>query len=82
MKIAGQLREIRESSDEELKARLRRLEEEFFGHRMKRFANQLANVMRIRQARREIARVKTILSARVGGKEHRATQSTSETPQE
>jgi large subunit ribosomal protein L29 len=75
MKIVGQLREIRESSDEELRARLLRLEEEFFGHRMKRFANQLANTMKIRQARREIARVKTILSARVSGKEQRATQS-------
>jgi large subunit ribosomal protein L29 len=82
MKIAGQLREIRESSDEELKVRLLRLEEEFFGHRMKRFANQLANVMRIRQTRREIARVKTILSARAGGKEHRAKQGTSEARQE
>lgn len=75
MKVAGQLREIRESSDEELRARLSRLEEEFFGHRMKRFANQLANTMKLRQARREIARVRTILSARVSGKEQRATQS-------
>jgi large subunit ribosomal protein L29 len=82
MKIVGQLREIRESSDEELRARLLRLEEEFFGHRMKRFANQLANVMKIRQARREIARVKTVLSARAVGKENRATQSTSEARQE
>lgn len=75
MKVVGQLREIRESSDEELRTRLLRLEEEFFGYRMKRFANQLANTMKIRQARREIARVKTILSARLSGREQRSTQS-------
>jgi large subunit ribosomal protein L29 len=75
MKIVVQLREIRESSDEELQARLLRLEEECFGHRIKRFANQLANTMKIRQARREIARVKTILAARASGKEQRAMQS-------
>jgi len=72
MKISGVLREIRESTDDELKARLVRLEEELFGHRMKRFTNQLANTMKIRQARREIAMVKTVLSARAAGKETRA----------
>jgi large subunit ribosomal protein L29 len=76
MKISGVLREIRESSDEELKSRLARLEEELFGHRMKRFTNQLANTMKIRQARREIAMVKTVLSARVQGKEQRAAATT------
>jgi len=74
MKITGILREIRESSDEELAARLGRLEEELFGHRMKRFTNQLANTMKIRHARREIARVRTILAARATGKETRAAQ--------
>ena len=75
MKIVGQLREIRESSDEELRTRLIRLEEEVLGYRMKRFANQLANTMKIRQTRREIARVRTILSARVDGKERHSVQS-------
>jgi large subunit ribosomal protein L29 len=76
MKISGVLREIRESTDEELKSRLARLEEELFGHRMKRFTNQLANTMKIRQSRREIAMVKTVLAARAQGKEQRAAATT------
>ena len=75
MKSASNLREIRESSDEELKGRLQRLEEELFGHRMKRYTNQLDNVMKIRQARREIARVRTILSARAKGNDQQAQKS-------
>ncbi len=74
MKISASLREIRESSDDELKGRISRLEEELFGARMKRFTNQLDNTMKIRQARREIARVQTILSARAAGKETQAAQ--------
>jgi large subunit ribosomal protein L29 len=72
MKASGTLREIRESSLDELEGRLQRLEEELFGHRMKRYTNQLDNTMKIRQARREIARVKTILSARKNGTETQA----------
>jgi large subunit ribosomal protein L29 len=69
MKISSVLREIRESSDEELKGRLGRLEEELFGHRMKRYTNQLDNTMKIRQARREIARIRTVLAGRAKGVE-------------
>jgi len=69
MKISSALREIRESTDEELKGRLSRLEEELFGFRMKRFTNQLDNTMKIRQTRREIARVQTVLAARAKGGE-------------
>lgn len=72
MKTSAALREIRESSDEELKGRMQRLEEELFGHRMKRYTNQLDNTMKIRQARREIARIKTVLSARTHGHEKTA----------
>lgn len=72
MKKTANLREIRESSDDELKARVARLEEELFGHRMKRFTNQLENTMKIRQTRREIARAKTILAARKAGVEAKA----------
>jgi large subunit ribosomal protein L29 len=75
MKIAGILRELREATDEELKARIARLEEELFGHRMKRFTNQLANTMKIRQTRREIARAKTILARRAAGVEKTAVRS-------
>jgi large subunit ribosomal protein L29 len=74
MKASASLREIRESSDEELKGRITRLEEELFGARMKRYTNQLDNTMKIRQARREIARVQTILSLRAQGKETTAAK--------
>jgi len=60
---------IRESSDGELKDRIKRLEEELFQHRLKRFTNQLENTNLIRSARREIARCQTVLSARSQGSE-------------
>ena len=60
---------IRESSDGELKDRIKRLEEELFQHRLKRFTNQLENTNLIRSARREIARCQTVLSARSHGSE-------------
>jgi large subunit ribosomal protein L29 len=60
---------IRESSDGELKDRIKRLEEELFQHRLKRFTNQLENTNLIRAARREIARCRTVLSARAHGGE-------------
>jgi large subunit ribosomal protein L29 len=60
---------IRESSDSELKDRIKRLEEELFQHRLKRFTNQLENTNLIRSARREIARCRTVLSARAQGGE-------------
>ncbi len=60
---------IRESSDGELKDRIKRLEEELFQHRLKRFTNQLENTNLIRNARREIARCRTVLSSRSLGHE-------------
>ena len=72
MKKTGVLREMRESSEDELKARMGRLEEELFGQRMKRFTNQLANTALIKKTRREIATAKTILAGRIAGKEKRA----------
>jgi large subunit ribosomal protein L29 len=60
---------IRESNEDELKGRIKRLEEELFQHRLKRFTNQLENTNLIRIARREIARCRTVLSARAQGTE-------------
>jgi large subunit ribosomal protein L29 len=60
---------IRESNEGELKDRIKRLEEELFQHRLKRFTNQLENTNLIKTARREIARCRTILSARALGHE-------------
>ena len=64
MKRTNSLREMRESSDDELNSRLKRLEEELFRLRLKRATNQLENTMQIRHTRREIACVYTILTER------------------
>jgi ribosomal protein L29 len=69
MKTTALVSGIRESNDGELKDRIKRLEEELFQHRLKRFTNQLENTNLIRSARREIARCRTVLSARVLGSE-------------
>jgi len=69
MKKPAALSSIRESNDSELKDRIKRLEEELFQHRLKRFTNQLENTNLIKAARREIARCQTILSARSHGSE-------------
>ncbi len=69
MKKTALLASIRESSEDELKGRIKRLEEELFQHRLKRYTNQLENTNLIRSARREIARCRTILSARAQGGE-------------
>ncbi len=69
MKKTALLGNIRESNDSELKDRIKRLEEELFQHKLKRFTNQLENTNLIRSARREIARCRTVLSARAKGGE-------------
>jgi large subunit ribosomal protein L29 len=63
--------EIRDRSDEELRASLDRAKDELFRLKLGRFTNQLENVMQIRNKRREIARIETTLSARKQGLEPR-----------
>ena len=72
MKDAAVMTSIRESSNDELKDRIKRLEEELFQHRLKRYTNQLENTNVIRNTRREIARAKSVLSARAAGLEQKA----------
>ncbi len=60
---------LRGSSEDELKERVKRLEEELFQHRLKRYTNQLENTNLIRATRREIALAKTVLSQRKHGTE-------------
>ena len=74
-KRKAQLTNIRESSEDELKDRVKRLEEELFQNKLKRYTNQLENTNLIKQARREIARAKTVLSARKQGGEKQAAKS-------
>ena len=53
--------ELREQSVEELSARLEELEEESFNLRFQHTLGQLSSPIRLRQVRREIARVRTLL---------------------
>ena len=53
--------EIRELGPEELKAKQRELQEQLFRLRIQKSTGQLDNPVKIRETRREIARVKTVL---------------------
>ena len=52
--------ELRELSEEELRGKLRELQEELFNLRFQLATGQIENVGRIRTVRRDIARLKTI----------------------
>ena len=62
-------KDLRGNEPEELRSTLKKLEEDLFKNRMKKVTNQLENTMLIRRARRDIARVNTVLGAklRAGG---------------
>ena len=59
--------ELRELGPNELEARERELTEELFHLRLKRVTAQLANPMKVRTTRRDLARVKTLMSQRARG---------------
>jgi large subunit ribosomal protein L29 len=61
---ATKIAEIRAKSTDELKAMLLELRKEQFNLRFQRATGQLEAVSRIRQVRRDIARVKTIIGER------------------
>ena len=54
-------KDLRGNEPDELLRTLKKLEEDLFKHRMKKVTNQLENTMLIRRARRDIARVNTVL---------------------
>lgn len=54
-------RDIRDMTAEELQARLKDLKGELFNLRFQLATGQLDNTMRIRQVRKDIARVKTVM---------------------
>lgn len=60
-------KDILGNDPEELLRTLAKLQGELFQHRLKRSTNQLENTMLIRTARREIARVNTVLAERQMG---------------
>ena len=56
--------DLRARSEDELSEQLDTLGKEIFNLRFQRASGQLENTARVRQARREIARIKTILGER------------------
>jgi ribosomal protein L29 len=60
-----QAKDIRSNDPAELQRTLKKLQEDLFKHRMKKVTNQLENVMLIRNTRRDIALVNTVLAAQL-----------------
>jgi large subunit ribosomal protein L29 len=58
--------DLRLKTPDELKTDLVGLKKEQFNLRFQRASGQLENVARVRQVRRDIARVKTVLGQRAG----------------
>ncbi|MEK9755129.1 MAG: 50S ribosomal protein L29 [Rhodospirillaceae bacterium] len=56
--------DVRAKSDDELKGELISLRKEAFNLRFQKASGQLENTARVRQVRRDIARIKTVLSER------------------
>ncbi len=61
--------QLRTMDDATLKKQLDDLQQEMFNMRFQRAAGQLPNFNRLRQVRRDIARVKTVLRERTGVQE-------------
>jgi large subunit ribosomal protein L29 len=56
--------DVRARTDDELTAELETLGKEIFNLRFQRAGGQLENTARVRQARRHLARIKTVLGER------------------
>ena len=54
--------ELRNLSEPELSAKSRELRDELFNARVKRATGQLENTAKLRQLRRDVARVETVLT--------------------
>ena len=59
-----QAKDLRGNEPEELKRTLAKLQNDLFQHRLKRSTNQLENTMLIRNTRRDIAKIHTVLAER------------------
>ncbi len=64
MKKVGNLKELREKEDTELRFDIATLERELFDLRFKSSSEGLAQPSRIRAIRREVARIRTLLRER------------------
>ena len=58
--------DIQELTEGEFETRLRELEEELFGLRLKRATGPLENPMKVREIRRDVARFLTVKRQRAG----------------
>jgi len=58
-------KDLRGNEPAELRATIKKLQEDIFKHRMKAVTNQLENTMLLRHARRDIARVNTVLTEKL-----------------
>jgi large subunit ribosomal protein L29 len=56
--------DVRAKTDDELKTELGQLAKEVFNLRFQKASGQMENTARMRQARRDVARIKTVLSER------------------
>jgi large subunit ribosomal protein L29 len=59
-----QAKDLRGNEPEELTRTLAKLQNDLFQHRLKRSTNQLENTMLIRNTRRDIAKIHTVLAER------------------
>ena len=60
-------KDLRGNDPDELRRTVRKLEEDLFKHKLKKTTSQLENTMLIRNTRRDIARVNTVLAERLRG---------------
>ncbi len=60
--------EIRELSIEEMRTKDAELTKELFNLRLRHAANQLENPLKLRILRKDVARLKTIIAEKEGGK--------------
>ena len=56
--------DVRAKTDDELKAELGQLGKEVFNLRFQKASGQMENTARVRQVRRDVARIKTVLGQR------------------
>lgn len=69
MKVNELVKELRALSDEELNAKIKEAKKELFDLRLKQSTGSLEKPSKIRELRKNVARMKTILAERENGGE-------------
>lgn len=69
------IEEIRERSEEELKTLMRQLHEDMYKLRVQKATNQLEDTNAVRRTRKDLARVLTVMRARLIGIEKSKSES-------